>query len=201
SNTTTTFETMKSLHDIGKQAMRINSIYPRTFGKRYEDLFGLSHIIITIEGIIYDIEKGVIPTSQTQDGYLQVNIQGANYLVHRLVAMAFCINYNKKNKIVCHKNKDRADNRAVNLMWTNSSYIANRRVDGYHKKRENIKRPIKSISEDGEVQVFTNANYAMKALGVQRGNIYKVCKGERRTAGGYSFSYATVDEYVTSLDR
>ena len=105
--------------------------------------------------------------------------------------MAFCENYSKKTcKVVCHKNKIRTDNRAYNLKWTNNKFIANRR-DNFNKAKENIKRPIKAVDADGKVTIFTNANMAMKELGIQRGNIYKVCKGKRLTAGGYKFSYAT----------
>lgn len=184
----------KSLHKIGEFAIRINKIYPNTFGKCYENLIGLKNIVVTSNGSVMDLDKGVLSTTKTQDGYLLVNIQSKPYLVHRLVALAFCHNDNKKNKIVCHKNKIRTDNRASNLMWTNNTYIANRRVDGYHKKKENINRPIKATDEYGYYAIFTNANIAMKTLGVPRGNIYKACKGERLTAGGYKFSYVTKEE-------
>lgn len=187
----TIIETQKTLHEVGKYANKINKIYPRTFTSSYEELIGVKHIVVTIDGKVYDIEKGFLSTGITQDGYLTVTINKKSYLVHRLVAMAFCVNHNKKtNKVVCHKNKVRTDNNACNLMWTNHTYIANRR-DNFNKAKENIKRPIKAIDEDGVVTIFDNANMAMKELGVPRGNIYKVCKGKRLTAGGYKFSYAT----------
>lgn len=189
-------ETQKSLHEVGLFVKKMNNIYPSRYSKAYEELIGLKHIVVTINGEVYDIEKGMLKTSQTQDGYLTVNINRKPYLVHRLVALAFCINHDKKNKVVCHKNKVRTDNRACNLMWTNNHYIANRREDGYYKKKENINRPIKVTNEDGYKKVFPNANRAMEELGVQRGNIYKVCKGERLTAGGYKFSYATIEDLL-----
>lgn len=190
------YETQKSLHEVSKYVIRMNKIYPRRFGKCYENFLGLKHIVVTIDGKIFDIEKGLLPTNRTQDGYLMVSINGSSYLVHRLVAIAFCVNYNKNDKVVCHKNKIRTDNRACNLMWTNNSYIANRREDGFHKKKENIKRPIKATDDNGYYAIFANANLAMKELGVPRGNIYKVCKGQRLTAGGYKFSYVTNVEII-----
>lgn len=188
-------ETQKSLHEIGKYAKRINNIYPNTFRKSYEDLVGIEHIVVTIDGKIFDIERGMLSTGQTQDGYLTVTINKKTFLVHRLVAMAFCVNHNKKNKVVCHKNKIRTDNRAINLMWTNNRFIANRR-DNFNKAKENIKRPIKATDENGKSRIFDNANLAMKELGIPRGNIYKVCKGKRLTAGGYKFSYATIEDLL-----
>lgn len=187
-------ETQKSLHDIGMLVKKINDVYPNICGKSYEELIGLRHIVVTIDGKVYNIEKGLLKTTRTKDGYLTVNINRKPYLVHRLVALAFCKNNNKNLKVVCHKNKIRTDNRADNLMWTNNNYIANRREDGYYKKKENINRPIKAINDEGYEKIFPNANKAMEELGVQRGNIYKVCKGERLTAGGYKFSYVTMDE-------
>ena len=187
-------ETQKSLHDIGMYVKQKNNIYPSRYGKVYEELIGLKNIVVTTDGKVFDIEKGLLKTTRTKDGYLTVYINRKPYLVHRLVALAFCVNYNKNFKVVCHKNKIRTDNRACNLMWTDNSYIANRREDGYYKKKENMNRPIKATNEDGYEKIFPNANIAMKELGVQRGNIYKVCKGERLTAGGYKFTYATKEE-------
>lgn len=193
-NSNQLIETQKTLHEIGKMAMRVNKLHPNTFTKSYEGLIGIKHIVVTIDGKVFDIEKGMLPTTRTQDGYLMVSINKTQFLVHRLVAMAFCVNYNKKDKLVCHKNKVRTDNRADNLMWTNNSFIANRREDGYHKCKENINRPIKATDENGYYAIFSNANMAMKELGVPRGNIYKVCKGQRLTAGGYKFAYVTKEE-------
>lgn len=190
-------ETQKSLHEIGLYARKMNSIYPKRFSNSYEELIGIKHIVVTIDGKVFDIEKGLLNTSQTQDGYLMVNINQKPYLIHRLVAMAFCYNYSKNNKVVCHKNKIRTDNRACNLIWTNHSFIANRR-DNFNKAKENINRPIKATNEEGYSKIFDNANKAMKELGVPRGNIYKVCKGDRITAGGYKFSYAVIDEFATA---
>lgn len=193
----TIIKTQKTLHEIGEYAKRVNSIYPNTFRKSYENLIGIKHIVVTIDGKIFNIEKGVLKTGKTQDGYLTVNINQTPFLVHRLVAMAFCINYNKRtNKVVCHKNKIRTDNRVTNLMWTNNSYIANRR-ENFNKNKENIKRPIKAIDENGESKIYPNANVAMKELGIPRGNIYKVCKGKRLTAGGYKFSYVEKEDLFT----
>lgn len=194
-NNSIPYETQKSLHEVGKYVIRMNKLYPNRFGKCYEELIGLKHIVVTIDGKVFDIEKGMLSTSQTQDGYLTVNVNRNVYLVHRLIALAFCMNLNKNYKVVCHKNKVRTDNRACNLMWTNNRYIANRR-DNFNKAKENIKRPIRAVDEDGNSRVFPNANVAMKELDIQRGNIYKVCKGTRLTAGGYRFSYATTEELL-----
>lgn len=188
--------TQKTLHEIGIHVKKMNNIYPNRYSRSYENLIGLKHIVVTIDGEVYDIEKGMLKTSQTQDGYLTVNINRKPYLVHRLVALAFCENTSIHNKIVCHKNKVRTDNRSCNLMWTNNRYIANRREDGFYKKKENINRPIKATNEDGYYEIFANANLAMQLLGVHRGNIYKVCKGQRLTAGGYKFSYVTNEELL-----
>lgn len=188
-----------TLHEVGIFVKHMNKRFPNKFSKSYEKLIGVKNIIITRAGVVISLEKGILPTSQTQDGYLTVTLCGHIFLVHRLVALAYCPNASKNYKVVCHKNKNRKDNRASNLMWTNNSYIANRREDGFKKKKENIKRPIRAKDNEGFDKVYPNANVAMKELGVPRGNIYKVCKGERNTAGGYNFSYAVIDEFFEQV--
>lgn len=41
----------------------------------------------------------------------------------------------------------------------------------------------------GTNRQFSSASAAAKALGIDAGNIYKVLKGQRKTAGGYAFGY------------
>lgn len=47
----------------------------------------------------------------------------------------------------------------------------------------------KAIFIPGTNMTFKSAREAAKALGIDAGNIYKVLKGQRKTAGGYSFGY------------
>lgn len=49
----------------------------------------------------------------------------------------------------------------------------------------------KPIFVPGTSQVYVSAAAAAKALGIDAGNISKVLRGKRKTAGGYSFGYAT----------
>lgn len=53
------------------------------------------------------------------NGYVEVKINNKNVMVHKLVAFAFCENRYKNTDIKAethHKNKNRADNRAENLV-------------------------------------------------------------------------------------
>lgn len=176
-----------TLHEVGMIARRRNSINKNRYGKKYEDLIGLTDIYVTTEGLIYD-DKTLRPIKmyETPDGYLIVSIGGKTFFVHRIVALAFCDNIFVTDKVVCHKNKDRKDNRSINLLWTDRSYIAERRVDF---SKPNRGRRITAI-RGSFIKTYDDAGKIEKELGVQRGNIYKVCKGLRKTAGGYKFKYA-----------
>ena len=54
-------------------------------------------------------------------------------------------------------------------------------------------KPVECLSDEG-VKAFRSAKSAGKALGITPGNITRVCKGQRQTAGGYRWRYK-VDEW------
>ena len=63
-------------------------------------------------------------------------------------------------------------------------------LDGSH---DSIKKPVIGINEkSGAVVVFESASEAARATGVKDSNVCRVCRGERRTAGGYSWRYADI---------
>ena len=134
-------------------------------------------------------------------GYKMVDLCGKKYLVHRLVADAFCENPNRERfNVVDHINTNTLDNRAENLRWCDTAgNLANplsreRRIEGIRKsmtperfeksnttRAANIaKRPYDYIigkGRNGESLYFRSINEASEYLGVPYGSLNAVMNG------------------------
>lgn len=134
-------------------------------------------------------------------GYRMLALNGKKYLVHRLVADAFCENPNRERfNVVDHINTDTIDNRAVNLRWCDTAgNLANpisreRRIEGIRRsitpekiekanvtKAANIaKRPydyIMGIGRNGEPLYFRSVKEAAEYLCVSPSTLYSIMYG------------------------
>ena len=134
-------------------------------------------------------------------GYRMLNLGSKKYLVHRLVANAFCENPDReKFNVVDHINTDTLDNRADNLRWCDTAgNLANpisreRRLAGLKKsitpertekanatKAANIaKRPYDYIigkGRNGESLHFRSVKEAAEYLGVGLNALYNIMSG------------------------
>ena len=113
--------------------------------------------------------------------------------LHRLVAMAFCENYDPLHKThINHLNEDKLDNRACNLEWVTAKENTNyggciaRRIYGRIKS-------VECIDGDGNiVRSFKSQADANAWCSVSRndGHIAACCRGHQKTAYGYRWQYA-----------
>ena len=122
------------------------------------------------------------------NGYRGVNLNGTQYKVHRLVALAFIPNTDNK-PFVHHKDGDKANNKVSNLEWvTNSenqlySYIDNPSRGGNFKS-------VTQYTLDGKaVATFMSATAAAIAVGRSTSVICKACKGVCQSAAGFVWKY------------
>lgn len=137
--------------------------------------------------------QGVIRTPQPTAGmqYAQVQLGGISFLLHVLVNVAHNrAGFSTDRTLTEHINHIKADNRAANLRFgslksNNEAAIAN----GRRSHAAQTSRPVLAV-KGGEVKRFNNGREAGDALGVSATNITGVLKGRRKTAGGYSLSYA-----------
>lgn len=133
-------------------------------------------------------------------GYLQVELykdgKGKTFTVHRLVAKAFVEGY-AENKVVNHIDENKQNNVSTNLEWCtmlyNARFYNERHQAEIHAPRgpnKNI-RPVNQISPDGQVvKTWSNSKEVMRKLGWSDWSISECCRGNRRSAYGFTWQYA-----------
>ena len=145
------------------------------------------------------LKEKILAPFLNNKGYSRVKLckngKGKLMLVHRLVAMAFLPNPENK-PMVNHKDENPLNNCVDNLEWCTASYNAN-----YGTKNERCVKNRKSYKFGNNPhakpvfceelnKTFDCAIRAEKELGVCGSSISNVCKGKRKTAGGFHWRFA-----------
>ena len=104
--------------------------------------------------------------------------------LHRLIALTFLPNPENK-PTVDHINRDRGDNRVENLRW------ATFREQNLNTKNVRVTcRAVLQLDTSGNViQRWDGIREAEDSLGISHGKISLVCRGSRKTTGGYRWKY------------
>ena len=136
----------------------------------------------------------IIKQSEDKKGYLRVRIYKNSVLytkkVHRLVAIAFIENPEKKSQ-VNHIDENKKNNNANNLEWCDNKYNCNygtrtKRATKSNINKETTSVPVLCIETN---IIYPSINEAIRKTGAT--NIFYCCIGKRKTAGGYHWKYAT----------
>lgn len=127
---------------------------------------------------------------------LRKNGSSKCFLIHRLVAAAFIPNPNNYPQIN-HIDEDTKNNMVENLEWCTALYNVRYYNERHQDKRSaprgpnpNIK-PVNQISKTGQiVKTWPNSKEVMRELGWSDWSISECCRGNRKSAYGFTWQYA-----------
>ena len=167
----------------------------------YENLYEVSNLgrIKSLERMKWNgrgyqkIPERIIKPQKNSKGYLQLQLskdgKAKGYLVHQLVATAFCENPHGF-KEVNHIDEDKTNNNADNLEWCSRSYNCN-----YGTRNQKLSKPVLGINKiNGLILEFPSAMEASRQTGIDQGNITQCCKGKYKSMGGFYWYYADIEE-------
>lgn len=149
--------------------------------KGYEGKYQVSN-----QGRVWSVAKQTYMTPYLENsGYYSLHLKAKNgkskkEYIHRLVALAFKDNPHNYPE-VHHIDANPLNNCADNLEWITHQSNLNQK-----ERLEKISKKIKCI-ETGEC--FNSIKEAAAAKKISAGHIGEVCKGKRKTCGGYHWQY------------
>lgn len=131
----------------------------------------------------------------TKDGYTRSGLFLDNntiksFLIHVLVAKTFLENPENK-PTVNHINVNKSDNRVINLEW--ATYSEQNYKENKNTYTHKGTKPINQYNLKGEfIKTWEKAIDAENTLKINRKNILKVLKGERKQSGGFIWEYKEI---------
>lgn len=181
---------------------------------------GFPDYSVDTEGRVFSYPKltrsGVreMVSSYNKNGYKFVHFRKnghlKNFMVHRLVALAFIPNPENK-PCIDHINTKRDDNRVENLRWVTYKENSNNVLSlmkhigennaMFNKKRpQSMKdylskiwsKPVIQYTLNGEyVATYPSAKKASELTHIHKDSIRKCCNGQYTQAGGFNWEYTT----------
>lgn len=144
----------------------------------------------------------ILRQKQKDNGYIQIilcsNGKPKHLHTHRVVAQVFTPTDDVKLQID-HIDTNRTNNNINNLQWCTHKENMNNPISREKNSKSNKgrialnkKRTYMIDSSTGDIlNVFHSATEAAKILNICHSCITDVCRGERKTAGGYKFEFLT----------
>jgi hypothetical protein len=163
---------------------------------------------ISSHGRVRNKSDNYILSQNLRDGYKSIGITYFDneksirkfFKIHRLVAIAFVNNPDPvNNNVANHIDGNKFNNHWTNFEWTtikeNNQHAINTGLNKITKRRV-----IQLDMSDNQIGIFESLDAASKATGVDDGGITKVCKGYRKTAGGFKWKYADINPNEQNLN-
>ena len=165
----------------------------------FEKIKGFPQYEINTKGQIRNSNKHILSQSISNNGYYRVHLckngKAKWYAVHRLVAETFMPNPLHLPEIN-HKDENKLNNEVSNLEWcnhiNNSNYgTRNKRIRTTLTNNKQSSRQVKCVETN---IIYPSIMEAERQTGIYNTAISKVCKEERKTAGGYHWKYIEKEE-------
>lgn len=117
--------------------------------------------------------------------YKAINKNGEVRSEHRIIMEHIIGRRLSFDEVVHHIDGDKHNNDPTNLM-----VVTRKEHALIHKRQIDRSKPILQIKNGEIINRFPSARAASKETGASYQNIYKCCRGIRKTAGGYGWRYA-----------
>lgn len=157
---------------------------------------GYENYVVLSDGRVKNITTGYyLKPIVRKTGYCDVRLVDKNhkcrdFLLHRLVAKAFCENPQNKSE-VNHIDGNKLNNNCTNLEWVSRNENLKHAFEvGLTPYNTVAKKVIATNIKTGEKFCFDSIHIASKQLGISQGNICMACKKQRPHASGYYWNYA-----------
>lgn len=161
--------------------------------KNYEDYFISNFGNVKHHNVILKPVKN-------NNGYLVVDLckNGIRkqHLIHRLVALHYIPNINNL-ECVNHLNENKTDNCVSNLEWisrgdnTNYGTARKRGIETKINNNTLYKKSVYQLYNNEIISIYPSAKQASIETNINHGNIIQACKGKRKTAGNFTWKYAS----------
>lgn len=178
---------------LGIEEVHMKEIWKDIIG--YEGEYQISNMG-RVKSLIGRRER-ILKPRKNKRGYLRVSLHQRNdKMIHRLVAIAFLPNP-EGLKEVNHKDENPSNNCVDNLEWCTHQYnvlygtcqqrARQKQSETFPQiNRADISKPVVCL-ETGTV--YPSINEAERTLKLPHILISKVCRGIRKSTGGYTFKY------------
>jgi len=142
----------------------------------------------------------ILKRNISNSGYYVVHLHNKTRLIHRLLGLQFIKNPENKSQIN-HKDGNKLNNNLENFEWCTRSEnqkhrfeILNHKCGYWMKNRFGIKTnrhtAVKQYTLDKKlIRKWDCIRDIERNLNIANQNISKVCKGKRKTAGGFIWEY------------
>lgn len=184
-NTASAHETSK---EIWKDIPGYEGLYQASSLGRIRSV---THIVRAGKNKQRHVNSKILSPWKTLNGYLHVSLgRNKKVAIHRLVALAFISN---PDSLPCvnHKDECKTNNVFSNLEWCDKSYNA---LYGacQDKLRRHKNQPVRIYDKVTNlfIKEFESIKIAMNETGVHAVTISQVCRGLRKSTGGYIWKYA-----------